>query len=226
MQSYNRGDAAIVLAQRDDERIQNGYAAHVAVGGGYASRLTLVNPGSAPQTVQLTLNGTTIPRIIQANSRLDESLADTFSISSAGTTTGFLKVQTSDTPGLDGYVEISFAGGLLRTTTPIAREAQTRLVFSHLAQGSGFFTGLVLLNTQTVSASVTLEVHDLSGAIIVSKVVTVAAGDRLVGTLNELFPSIQTQLGGFVRVVSTVPIYGLQIIGSGTFLTNIPAEPF
>jgi hypothetical protein len=226
MQTYNRGDAAIVLAQRDSERIQSGYAAHVAVGGGYASRLTLVNPGSAPQTVQLTLNGITIQRIIQANSRLDESLAETFSISGAGTTTGYLKVQTSDTPGLHGYVEISFADGLLRTTTPIAREAQTRLVFSHLAQGSGFFTGLVLLNTQTASASVTLEVHDLSGAIIASKVVTVAAGERLVGTLNELFPAIQTQLGGFVRVVSTVPIYGLQIIGSGTFLTNIPAEPF
>ena len=57
------------------------------------------------------------------------------------------------------------------------------------------------------------------------------AYDRLVGLINELFPSLQNQMGGFVRVTSTTPIYGLQIIGTtdqrlGSFLTNIPGEAF
>ena len=78
MQSHQGGDAAIVLAQRDSETVQTGYAVHVVTGGGYTSRLTLVNSASIQQQLQLTLNGTTVQRTIPANGRLDESLADMF----------------------------------------------------------------------------------------------------------------------------------------------------
>src|SRR5262249_47405776 len=125
METYQRGGSAIVPAQADSELVQRGYAVHVVIGGGYTSRLTLVNPTSVPQQVQLTLNGTTIQRNIAANARLDESLAQSFNISSGGQTTGYLKVGTSD-PGLIGYVEIATSGGAL-TTTPIAQDAQPRL---------------------------------------------------------------------------------------------------
>jgi hypothetical protein len=155
-----------------------------------------------------------------------------FNLSDTKMTTGYLKVETSsDAPGVSGYVEISAGGGLMRTTTPITGEAQTRLVFSDVAQGGGYFTGLALLNSGSGSATVTIEVHAADGTSAASKQVTLGAGERLVGLVSELFPNLQTQLGGFVRVSSTTPIYGLQIIGIsdprlGSFLTNIPGEAF
>jgi hypothetical protein len=231
MQTYQRGDAAIIIALSDFEVVKIGYAVHVAIGAGYTTRLSLVNPASAQEQVQLTLNGTTVQRTIPGFGRLDESLADMFNVSGNNLTTGFLKVQTSDVPGVTGYVEIAAFDGLVRTTTPIAREAQSRLMFSHVAQGGAYFTGLALLNAQAAPASVTIEVNSGNGTTLASKVVTLQAGERLVGLIRELFPNIQNQLGGFVRVVSTQPIYGLEIIGSfdprsGSFLTNIPAGTF
>jgi hypothetical protein len=67
--------------------------------------------------------------------------------------------------------------------------------------------------------------------VLGSKVVTLQSGDRLTALISELFPNITNQLGGFVRVTSTQPIYGLEIFGSvdqrsGSFLTNIPAGTF
>jgi hypothetical protein len=190
-----------------------------------------VNPVSVPQQVQLTLNGTTVQRSIPGYGRLDESLAQMFNISGTALTTGYVQVKVSDTPGVSGYVEIAAADGLVRTTTPIARESQSRLLFSHIAQGGGYFTGLALLNAEAEAATVTIEVHAATGATLASKDVTVRAGERMIGLINELFPSIQNQLGGFVRVISTRPIYGLQVFGSfdprtGSFLTNIPAGTF
>jgi hypothetical protein len=231
MQNYLRGDAAIVLGQADSELVRTGYAVHVAIGGGYATRLSLVNPASVEQQLQLTMNGTTVQRRIPGFGRLDESLAQIFNISAGGLTTGHLKLQTSGGPGVSGYVEITAADGFVRTTTAIARDAQTRLMFSHIAQGGGYFTGLALLNTGAASATATIEVHSPNGATLASKVVTLQAGERLIGLLSELFPNIGTQLGGFVRVDSTQPIHGLQIFGgldqrSGSFLTNIPAGTF
>jgi hypothetical protein len=231
MQSFQRGDSSIVLGQADPDIVRTGYATHIAVGGGYATRLTLVNPASSPQQVQLTLSGATVTRTIPAKGRLDESLAQMFNISGNSLTTGYLKVQAVDGPGVGGYVEITTAEGLVRTTTPIAREAQRRLIFSHIAQGGGYFTGLALLNTESSAATVTIEVDAPGGTVLGSKVVTLQSGDRLTALISELFPNITNQLGGFVRVTSTQPIYGLEIFGSvdqrsGSFLTNIPAGTF
>ena len=231
MQSYQQRDGAIVIGQPEFEFVQTGYAVHVAVGGGYTTRLNLVNPASAQQKVQLTLNGTTVQRTIPGYGRLDESLALAFNISGDNLTTGYLKVQASDGPGVSGYVEIATVDGVARTTTPIAREAQSRLMFSHVAQGSGYFTGVALVNTESAAATVTIDVHSPSGSSLASKVVTLQPGERMIGLLNELFPNIQNQLGGFVRVSSTLPIYGLEIFGSldprvGNFLTNVPGGTF
>src|SRR5205823_4340996 len=44
MQTYQRGDSEIVLGQANSEFAQSSYAVHVAIGGGYTTRLSLVNP--------------------------------------------------------------------------------------------------------------------------------------------------------------------------------------
>src|SRR5262249_18513700 len=159
MQTTQHGDAAIVLGLSDSDIVRTGYVVHVAAGGGYVTRLTLVNPASVQQQVQLTLSGMSVQRVIPPNGRLDESLSQMFGISGDKLTTGYLKLDTSGTLGVAGYVEIAAVDGLLRTTTPIAHDAQPRLIFSHVAQGGGYFTGLAVLNPATAAANVTIEVH-------------------------------------------------------------------
>jgi hypothetical protein len=233
MQSYQRGDAAIVLGQRESELVRTGYAVHAVTGGGYTTRLSLVNPAAVEQQLRLTLNGATVQRTIPAYGRLDESIAQMFNISGNSTTSGSLKVETVDPDGtgVSGYAEIAASEGLVRTTTPIANEPQRKLMFSHIAQGGSYFTGLALLNTEASAATVTIEVSSSNGTVLGSKVVTLQSGERLIGLLSELFPSLGTQMGGFVRVVSSGPIHGLQIFGSldprsANFLTNVPPGAF
>ena len=178
--------------------------------------------------MQVTFNGTGILRTIHPNGRLDESLAQMFHITGSGITSGYLSVQTlMNTAGVNGFVEIAGSDGRVLTTAPISGEGQIQMVFSHVAQGSGYFTGLALFNPGPGDATATIEVDSADGSVVVSKAVTFAAGQRLIGLLSELFPGMQNQLGGSVRVVATQPIYGLQIFGTagpggGNFLANIP----
>src|SRR5439155_24669263 len=132
-------DGAIEPAPSDSDAIRTGYAVHVAIGGGYASRLKLVNHESVDQQVQVTFNGTGILRTIHPNGRLDESLAQMFHITGSGITSGYLSVQTlMDTAGVNGFVEIAGSDGRVLTTAPISGEGQIQMVFSHVAQGSGY----------------------------------------------------------------------------------------
>src|SRR5206468_1253801 len=153
------------------ELVQSGYAVHAVTGGGYTTRLTMVNPAAVQQQLQLTLDKTTVQRTIPAFGRLDESIAQLFNISGNNQTSGYLKVQTADSAGVGvtGYVEIAASEGLVRTTTPIAREGQRKLMFSHIAQGGSYFTGLALLNTEAAAATVTIEVNSPSGTLLASK---------------------------------------------------------
>jgi hypothetical protein len=64
IQSYQRGDSEIVLGQPAFELVQVGYAVHVAIGAGYTTRLTLVNPSAVQQPATVQLNGTTMLRTI------------------------------------------------------------------------------------------------------------------------------------------------------------------
>jgi hypothetical protein len=232
MESYQRAtDNAIVIGQSDSELVRTGYAVHVAGGAGYSSRVRLVNPTSLQQEVQLTLNGVSVVRRIAAFGRLDQSVEEMFTLSSTERTTGYLKVQTlGDTAGLNGFVEIAADGGVL-TSVPIQREGQPRLVFSHIAQGDGYFTGLALLNAESSAATVKIEVESPNAATLASKVVVLQPGERLVGLLGDWFPEMQNQMSGSVRVTSTQPIYGLEIFGSvaqrsAAFLENVPPGNF
>ena len=199
-------------ASRDSELVRSGYAVHVAIGGGYTTRLTLVNPASAQQQLQLTLNGTTVQRTIPANGRLDESLAEMFNISSGNSDDGISEAANIRCTRRQ-WICRNFR---LRRTCADNNPDRTRSsapadVFSHRARRRLFYRPRSSEH-RAAAATVTIEVDSPTGAILASKVVTLQGGERLIGLLSELFPNIQNQMGGFVRVNSTLPIYGLRDI--------------
>jgi hypothetical protein len=103
--------------------------------------------------------------------------------------------------------------------------------FSQVAQGAGFFTGMAILNPDpAVSANVRIELDSAAGGPIEAKVITIGAGQRFTGVLTDVFPDLQTQLGGSIHIVATSPIYALEIFGStgqaGSFFATIPPGNF
>jgi hypothetical protein len=229
MASYSQGgDSAIVMALDDFARMRTGYAVHIASGGGYTSRLKLVNSDFVQEQLQLTFNGANVQRTIPARGRLDESLDQMFGLTGGSLTTGYLSFQTlTNTAGVEGFVEVAASQGLVLTAETIAGEAEMTMVFSQVAQGGGYWTGLALLNTEQARSLVTIELVSAAGTAVASTVVTLQAREFLVRLLGELFPGVQNQLGGSVRIAATSPIYGLQLFGTagpggGNFLANIP----
>jgi len=224
--TYSKGaDDAVVMALDDSALVRTGYAVQVVSGGGYTSRLKLVNLDSVQQQVQLTLNGASVQRTIPGHGRLDEPLDQTFNLDSSSTTSGYLSLQllTKSTAGVGGFVEIAGSQGLLLTAEPITEEADMTMVFSQVAIADGFWTGLALLST--AQASATIELNSTEGTAVSSAVVTLEPGRPVVKLLTELFPDVRAQLGGSIRIVATVPVYGLLLFGGaapGNFLSGIP----
>ena len=224
--TYSKGaDDAVVMALDDSALVRTGYAVQVVSGGGYTSRLKLVNLDSVQQQVQLTLNGASVQRTIPGHGRLDEPLDQTFNLDSSSTSSGYLSLQllTKSTAGVGGFVEIAGSQGLLLTAEPITEEADMTMVFSQVAIADGFWTGLALLST--AQASATIELNSTEGTAVSSAVVTLEPGRPVVKLLTELFPDVRAQLGGSIRIVATVPVYGLLLFGGaapGNFLSGIP----
>jgi hypothetical protein len=234
MASYSQSsDTAITVGQDPSNPFHAAYGLHVVSGGGYTSTVKVINIDSVQQQIQLSFNGTTAQRTIPPNGRLNETLDHLFNLNSSSLVSGYISLQTtsSTAAGLLGFVEISASGGSLLTAEPFASETELQLTFSQVAQGAGFFTGMAFLNADpSVSASVTVEVDSATGAVVASKVITLNPGQRFVGLLTDLFPALQTELGGSIRITSNQPIFALEIFGStgqvGSFFATVPAANF
>jgi hypothetical protein len=108
-------------------------------------------------------------------------------------------------------------------------EPRMQLTFSHIAEvGTGFFTGLALLNTNTESTSVVLSIYRSDGVLAAeSDPLWIAPNGQQVALLHQLVgPAIKGQSGGYVVVRSTRPIRGIEIFGTDTLsaLANVPAQ--
>jgi len=220
------GDSAVEVGQDETTPVTTGYVVHVIAGGGYGTRLKLVNLSSNTQNVLLTFNGLTVQRSILGNGRLDESLDQIFNIGANAVATGYLRI-TADGVGVVGFVELNSSSGRLLTTEAISVEADLQHVFSQLAQGNGYWTGLALYNPETGTAIITLEVNSPTGANIASRTLTIGSDQRVTGLLSDFFPNLGDQSAGSVRVVSDRGIYSLEIISSAAgspanFMANIP----
>jgi hypothetical protein len=162
---------------------------------------------------------------------LNETLDHLFNLNSGSLISGYITVQTSSSAGLLGFVEISASGGGLLTAEPLTNDTLVQLTFSQVAQGVGFFTGMGFLNADPMnSATITIEVDSTSGGVVASKTITLNPGQRFVGLLTDVFPALQTELGGSLRITSSQPILALEIFGStgqaGSFFATIPASNF
>lgn len=102
-----------------------------------------------------------------------------------------------------------------------ARPAATEFAFPHVANGNGLFTGLALA-TGASAATITIEVYGPAGGSPKSGTITLGANEQFGRLVSELVAGVETQVGGYIRIRSSQPIWAWEIYGSGTVMASGP----
>ncbi len=213
---------------------------HAVVGGDYFSVLGVINLLNIPQTVSIALyqpdgqllNTGAVPNPLtihlNPNATLRSSLADLFQLNSSIDTlmSGWVSV-TSNFGPITGYMVFGNAASSDVAAVPSQAQPATELLFPHLAaQSLGYFTGVALLNPNTVTANVKLSVINPTGVTVAVTQLQLNPNQKLAEVLADLLPSVKDQQGGSMVVTSDQPLFGMELIGSNNLkvLANVPVE--
>jgi hypothetical protein len=137
-----------------------------------------------------------------------------------------LKVQV-DAPGVVGDLMFGHPQLTYAAAMPLQDAPMTRAVFSHVACGLGFYTGLGLYNPGASSASVTLQVYRADGQLTGTKQFSLGPGCRIARLLDEaeFVPQSTGQVGGYVVMESTQPLVAQQLFGLQDFSLQSAVPP-
>jgi predicted outer membrane repeat protein len=208
----------------------------VGGGGVWTTQLTLVNLSDNPNTATISFQPTTGNPISVVQSLGPHASKRTALPDLTGTTgyrEGWIKV--AGTAALTGSLVYAdtVEGGL--TVVPVELVPSTALLFSHLAEGAPWHTGIGLLNPSESPATVEVFAMASDGSLIggpdtaPAARFTMPAGTKLARLITEWIPQTADHNGGFifVRTTNNVPLFGTEVFFTRglSVLANIPAAP-
>jgi hypothetical protein len=164
-----------------------------------------------------------VQRTIPPNGALRENPRSLFNLP-AGYQSGWVKV-TGSLP-ITGFVAYAdtVAGGV--TVTAAQPEAQTEVLFAHIADLSPWWTGLALLSTNPRDTNVEVYALNRDGSLIggaanvATARIVLKPGTKIAKLLSELIPQTQTRTtdGGYLFIRADAPIYGTEVFFSRSLL--------
>jgi YVTN family beta-propeller protein len=206
-------------------------------GRGWTSYLSVVNGNGVAQEITLTAykeDGTqwevpANPKQISlaGNASLKTTVGEFFEFPQAQFSAGWIEVRSSlgfviSNIGFGNVDAPSFA-----MVSAVDAGRATRLnVYSHIAEGGGFFTGLTVVNPNREPATVEFFALRPDGTTIGRSTFTVGPNQRIGKLFRELLPSTFEQLGGWAFLRSSQPVVAAALFGStnGLALANVPAQ--
>jgi len=234
-----------VLAGQVSIPKQTYYLAHFASGGGYDSEINFVNADRFfTAEIRLTavdedgaafeIGGNPASILIQPGQQWTRTVADLFPDLGGSLTTGYIKVDVRPylvgsfptVPLLTGSIRFSSAGGYGSAALPLFIPPAGEFIFSHVAQAKGYYTGVALMNPNSDSVKLTLEVLDKDGILAGSYDGSVKPGEKISRLLYQFVPASLGQVGGYIRVRSDLPVIGFSLFGTddGLSLSAIPPQ--
>ena len=206
------------------------FAAYFASGEEMVTTVNLINTGSETQVTLEALDddGKVIQSFVldqlPAGGQFLRSVRDIFNFP-LDQVTGWLRIQAG-TGGLLGTISFSDPAGEFLATLPLPSEGAREFIFSYLAQDSEIFTGVALLNLSSDDVLVSAEIFDGDGQPRGISFLELAAGQQVTRLVNEFFPDLQAQRGGFLRIRSSGPVTGFEIFAdySLSFFTAVPQQ--
>jgi hypothetical protein len=229
---------AVVKAAFPDRNTDLLYSPQMAAGGGYFSRLSLVNTVLGSSRVWISLYdeqgkphidaaANPIARDIPPGGKIVVDVGEAFGFDNdARVHTGWLKIE-SDYGSLWGSISMGDSNRGSMTTLPLTGVGMREAVIPHVAQNSTYFTGIALLNFTKRPATVSLNVFRSDALLAGHATLRLAPGERVSKLINELIPVIKNQTGGYVRISSDQDLMVYAIFGTNSLsvLSAIPAQP-
>lgn len=152
----------------------------------------------------------TVQRTLPAKGAIREPVRTLFGLP-AGYQNGWVRVVgTLPITGFVTYAD-NVAGGV--AVVPAQSQPQRQQLFAHIADLQPWLTGLALLNTNTIEATVEVFALNPNGSLIGNAIFLLSPGAKISRLLSEWIPQTQTRVsdGGFVFVRSDVPLYGIEL---------------
>ena len=227
-------DTAVGLIAQPASSQTRLFSAQYAEAPGVFSNLRLVNTANAARHLTVTAineQGQTaagpVAISLDAGQTIEHSrVIDLFPGFAGGALVASLKFE-ADGAGvigdvLFGHPQLTYAAAL-----PLQDAPFSRAVFSHVACGMGFYTGLGLYNPGSTAASVTVRVYRADGQLTGTKQLSLGAGCRIARLLQEadLVPAAANQVGGYVIIESTQPLVAQQLFGLNDFSLQSAVPP-
>jgi len=212
------------------------YAPQFAITSGFSTLLNLINANpNNDAEVTLTLHGadgrilgTPATQSIPKNGQLKEDLSYIFQQDpSIQNTTGWLEIR-STADQVVGTVSFTNSNNTFLASLELSGTPLTHFVFSMAAEDSTYQTALALLNSNDISANVTLELWGPGGTLDRSTAFTLPSGTRVALYLSDFFPNLAPHLVGNIRIRSDKGIHGFSLVNDRSlhFLTAVPPIPF
>ncbi len=194
---------------------------HAVVGGGYRSWVSLANAGTAPLGITITFGSRTSSFQLGARAATRVSLGELFPVTEVELETGAVRVRASSIFGngnVAGVIDIETDQSVV-TIAPV--DEAMEIVFPHVANESGFFTGIAIAAGGS-GAEVTIEVFDTAGTQSGSGSVSVPANGHIARLLDQFIPGFGNQSGGYIRLTSDQPIAAWEIYGTAAAMASGP----
>lgn len=231
----------LALAALPGQRLRSGvaqpsqlYSAQLASGPALYTRIDLVNPTRLDANLVLKAVGETgadlaspVAITLKAGQQYIKTAAEIFGFQLSETKVGSVVVESSIT-GILG--DVTFGDSLtspnFKASLPLDNEPSTQAIYSHVANGGGFYTGLAGFNPNPNAAAVTIKVYKTDGTLTGTGRLNLPAKGRFSKLLPELVPVSAGQLGGYFVVESNQPISSFALFGTSSFsaLSAIPAQ--
>jgi hypothetical protein len=204
------------------------YSAQLAITPEYFTDLKLINIGALPRTITLQAvadDGSNLaaPAVahLDVGQSLEQSVDQLLGISGG---IGSLRVE-ADGPGIIGDILFGDPNGLgFAASCPLENRKFKQAVFSHVANGLNYWTGLAVLNPNPQTASITLDVYAASGIKTGTAVLPLGPKQRFSKLLYQLLPVSDGQMGGYIMLTSNVPIQAQELYGDSAlnFVSAVP----
>lgn len=213
--------------------------AHLASQGIWYTEISATNPNDSPVQVQLRANDergaliagagvvNPVTVVIPGRGQYNATASETFRLTGSQAISGYVTAQvTGGIGGILGNLLFGTTSGTAVAALPVQTRSSGSFVFSQVAQVTGLFTGLTLLDTDPVAASVKTEVFSATGLSLGSRTETFQPAEKKARIISDIVAGALGQAGGFIQVNSTRPIAGFELFGSSTlsFLASVPPQ--
>ena len=216
-----RGGRNALSLREGEERPFSIFGAQVADAEDITSDITLINPTTdLPATLNISVFSTgagdgtpltTASIVLPPGGVVKSNIRDLVDLPD-GDYVGWIRVD-SDVSNIVGNVTFGDVGRTFLSSVQMEGSPQSRLLYSHLADGLGFFTGLTFLNITPDLIDVEVEVFDPAGKMTGSGDFQLAAFEHGPRLLGEIIPGFEPQVGGFISLIASQGILSFEQFG-------------